>query len=315
MKIIKNEINLCFAATPEMIPYATVVAISVIKNMDPLYKLNIHFLYANLNNIDNDQIIFFIECANSSFDDSNVSLNFYDVKKFMYIFEGQNIGMWGKEISLSHYMYLLLPIIVKNVDKIIYLDTDTIVNCDLPLLFSIDSDEYLLAMGAPRGYEEMGDDVSNSGFIFINLKKWIEEDILTKLVNFGRKLPKSNFCDQYLLHEYFKKNNRERLLLVDKLYNTFPQLMTDISIKKIKILHFTGYEHIKPWNDMYFKQRGGFLFWKYARASSFYEYFLFNITDLRMNKLNEELSDYVRKESDIFKQLKNTIKKIIKPTK
>ena len=45
--------------------------------------------------------------------------------------------MWGKEKSLSHYMYLLSPLIIKNIEKIIYLDTDIIVNCDLSSIFQL----------------------------------------------------------------------------------------------------------------------------------------------------------------------------------
>ena len=163
-------------------------------------------------------------------------------------------------------------------------------------------------MGAPRGYEDMGEDVSNSGFVFINLKKWREENTLTALLEFGRKLPKSQFCDQYLLHEYFKKNNSNRLLLVDKNYNVFPHLMTNISIEDMKILHFTGYNNIKPWDDIYLEQRGSFLFWKYARLTNFYEFFIFNIINKHINVLTNEIKEYKYE----FNEYKNANKLLIK---
>ena len=44
MNTLTNTINICFAATPELIPYATVGAISIIKNLKHEFNLNIYFL-------------------------------------------------------------------------------------------------------------------------------------------------------------------------------------------------------------------------------------------------------------------------------
>lgn len=267
-------INLLFASTPDYLPFALITALSVADNTNS--KIRVHFFYADIvNPITEEEKSLIFENIKFTLKKNNIESIFYDVKEKMSVFEEQNFGMWGKEVSMTHYMYLLAPDILKDCDTIIYLDTDMIVNCDLSSVANMNFENKLLAMGAPRGFEEMGEDVSNSGFVVLNLLQWRKEDTLKNLLKFGQKLPKSNFCDQNLLHEFFTKNNPEKLIQLDKNYNIFPQLFSEIPLENIKIFHYTGISHTKPWNDMELKQRGGFLWWKYARETPFYEKFLF----------------------------------------
>ncbi len=285
MKKDLQSIELLFGATSNFLPYAVVTALSVIENAEGR-PVNIYFLYADIVTPISDEYrnnIF--EITKTFFKDLNVRIYFYDVSDKLYLLEGQNIGMWGKEVSLTHYFYLLAPLFLpKKVEKVIYLDTDMIVNCNISDAFNIDMENFLIAMGAPRGYEEMGDDVSNSGFVMLNLKQWRKENTLSTILEFGRNLPRGRFCDQFLLYNYFTKNNSERLMLLDKNYNIFPQLFNDIDIKDIKILHYTGYNSIKPWNDKNFVQRGGFLWWKFARKTPFYESFICSLLKKEIKK-------------------------------
>ena len=306
---MKKAVNVLFAATSDMIPFALTTALSIKDNLDKEYALNITYMYADIvkpisARVRNN----YIEYSNYCYKNNNIDINYIDVEKYMYMFEGQNIGMWGEKISYTHYMYLLAPLILKDIDKIIYLDTDMIVNCDLSKTYAIDLGNYLLAMGTPRGQEEMGDDVSNSGFVFLNLKKWREENTLETILNFGKSLPKTNFCDQYLLHQYFAKNYSNRLLLLEKELNVFPQLFDKIAIDDMKILHFTGWNNISPWKDIKAEQRAGFLWWKYARQTPFYEMFLLTNIERILDKKTNVLSKITL--SKIKKFLKSKIKKV-----
>ena len=84
--------------------------------------------------------------------------------------------------------------------------------------------------------------------------------------------------------------------------------MTNISIEDMKMLHFTGYNNIKPWDDIYLEQRGSFLFWKYARLTNFYEFFIFNIINKHINVLTNEIKEYKYE----FNEYKNANKFLIK---
>ncbi len=293
---MSDTVHILFAATSDFLPQATVTALSAIDHLKPKTKAHIHFLYADIvkpisENMRNN----FFERAKRSIESLGATISFYDVSDQIHLFDGQNIGMWGKEISLTHYMYLLAPNVL-DVDKAIYLDTDMIVNCDLSEVYNIDFGNHLLAMGAPRGQEEMGDDVSNSGFVFLNLKLWRQENTLKQLVDFGEKLPRARFCDQYLLYQYFTKHNPHLLMLVDKSYNIFPQLFPEMDISDIKVLHFTGWHNIKPWVDVKGEQRGGDLWWFYARKTGFYESFVCQLSTQSFNKNTNALKQSIEKE-------------------
>ena len=43
-----KEINLLFASTSDYLPLITVNAVSVAKNLDSDYKINLHYLYADI---------------------------------------------------------------------------------------------------------------------------------------------------------------------------------------------------------------------------------------------------------------------------
>ena len=270
-------VNILFGATIDFLPQATVTAISVFKNLKSDITLRVYFLYANIvNNYDETLVNNYIDTAQYTFDEYNIEFIPINVKEYMHMFEKQNYGMWGKAISMTHYIYLLAPLIIKNEHKVIYLDTDMIVNSDLEIVYDSDMGNCLLGMGAPRGMEDMGEDVSNSGFIVLNLDLWRKENTLSTLIEFGEKIPRGNFCDQNLLYQYFTKQNPDRLYLFDKEYNIFPQLFEEIAISDIKILHYTGWKNRKPWSRGHIHQRASYLWWKYARLTAFYEHFIMN---------------------------------------
>ena len=309
----KNEINLLFAATPNFLKYATVTALSVLQNIpeEKNHKINLHFLYADiiepLNQEEKNDIF---ERAEFTFKKFNIGFYSYDVSEHMEIFKGQSIGLWGEKISYTHYMYLLAPIILKNIDKVIYLDCDMCINSDLSYIFEIDMQDKLIAMGAPRGFEEMGDDVCNSGFSILNLKQWREENTLDSLLKFGKTISNDRFCDQYLLHNYFTKNNPDRLLLLDYRYNIFPQMFPKLKLEDIFIIHYTGIVHTRPWDDLSGVQRASFLWWYYAKQTAFYEVFIndfytqiFNIFEQKFTAQNEQNLEILNKIVDLNKEI------------
>lgn len=274
----QNSIHILFGATSDFLPYATVTARSISEKLNGR-PVHIHFLYADIvRPISDAQRESMFEHARHSFDDMPVTWHFYDISEHLSLLDGQNVGMWGPEVSMTHYFYLLAPLVLPHeINRVIYLDTDMIVNCDLSDVFDMDMANNLLAMGAPRGFEEMGDDVSNSGFIVLNLGVWRSENTLETLLAFGRGIPRGRFCDQNLLYQYFTKCNPDRLKLVAREYNIFPQCFPEIPLQDIKVLHFTGYNHTKAWHDIDGSQRGSCLWWRYAQKTCFYQRFLFDI--------------------------------------
>ncbi|MEC4985056.1 MAG: glycosyltransferase family 8 protein [Oscillatoria sp. PMC 1068.18] len=104
-------------------------------------------------------------------------------------------------VSLASYYRLLIPeLLPGSLQKVIYLDSDLVVNADIGKLWNIDvGDYYLLAVqdlgvpyvGCPVGllnYQELGYPADykyfNAGVLVINLQKWREENIGKKVINY-----------------------------------------------------------------------------------------------------------------------------------
>lgn len=269
----QKPINILFGATSDYLPYAAVTARSVAEKSNGR-PVNIHFLYADIvKRISNRQRQKCMDLARKSLQDYSVQIFFYDITDLIPMFRGQNVGMWGTEISMTHYFYLTAPLVLpQDIDEVIYLDTDMIVNCDLSCIYDMDMGDNLLLVASPSGLESEPD-TFNSGFSKMNLSLWRKNNVLTDLLAFGRQLPRCHLCDQNLLNKYFGKSH---VMFVDKFYNMFPQCVNAEDIPKIKIIHYAGIEFgrpfTKPWKDI--NKCCANEWWKYAKQTNFYKKFI-----------------------------------------
>ncbi len=105
-------------------------------------------------------------------------------------------GLCGERfISVTMYARYLIPELLPNVDKVLYLDTDILVRRDISELRNIDISDYLIAAvpdpfiakyrkeyGVPEGTP-----MFNSGVMLMNLVKWREADFGKKALNHSLK--------------------------------------------------------------------------------------------------------------------------------
>ena len=154
---------------------------------------------------------------------------------------------------ISAYYRLLLPeIIPETYDRVIYLDTDLIVLADLENLWSMEfGDYYLLAaqdaanrhMYWPKhlkhlDLQKMGvtekDKYLQSGVLVIDLKKWREEGIGDRLIEFIANQTELPYPDQDALN----------FVLAGKWYELDPRW------NQIPVVH-----HFKTWQDSPYNQQ------------------------------------------------------------
>ena len=276
-------VDILCCTTQYYLAYYTVLLRSVAENLAADTSLRVHIMYCDYNKMPEKTWKHYIEVARNSFDDLNVELIFYDVTDKMGMFKNQNMGMWGNAISVTHYMYLLAPIILNDVSKVIYMDGDMICNCDLSKVFNKPMKNKAIALtehsrGDITSEKELGYDSNNTGFLMMNLDIWREHNILADIIKFGESIIKTSFCDQALIYFYFTKKHPNLKMLLKAEYNMFPTVCSDVLIKDIKVLHFTAFQDAKPWTYIFSdKYRGGDIWWKYARKTGFYELLLFNV--------------------------------------
>lgn len=128
------------------------------------------------------------------------------------------------------YSRLLIPELVKDIDKAIYLDTDTIAIDDIKKLWEEDLGEYELGAVSDIGFTKSLHDnaiknldvsidhiILNAGMLLIDCKKWRKNNTSNNLLKIAKKYNNSFIAiDEEILSNYYSTNNYKRL---DNRYN------------------------------------------------------------------------------------------------
>jgi lipopolysaccharide biosynthesis glycosyltransferase len=159
-----------------------------------------------------------------------------------------------KHLSLVTYYRLLIPqLLDKSIEKVLYLDSDIVVNDDIAELFNIDITSYsMAAVETPffNRHKELSMDrrasYFNAGVLVINLKYWRENNISDKVITFITDNP-----DSILYHDQDGMNAIlfDKWLGIDSTWNLTSQLLYLGKLndtKNANIIHYT--EASKPWH-------------------------------------------------------------------
>lgn len=183
-------------------------------------------------------------------------------------------------VSKGTLYRLMIPELI-DVEKVIYLDSDVIVNLDISELWNIDIRNYTLGavldVESSRNdkrfkkfYESINVNLNryfNAGVVIFNLDKLRTFDLLDKSIDFFGNKPNVPHLDQSALNYFFKDND---VKLLDRKYNIIvsDELMK-INFKEKKIDDISGIYHFagvgKPWNGIYNEYDK--LYWKYLILS------------------------------------------------
>lgn len=165
-------------------------------------------------------------------------------------------------ITRSTYYRFKIPSLLRNVDKVLYLDCDIIAANDIEELFATNIDNYYMA-AVPEVFNDYHRKrleyqekqyYCNAGVLLINNKKWIEDNIEKKLFEYAiNPWREIIYQDQDILNEVLR-NKIKYLPLYwnlqhDAMFhaNSFPYHEKEriLAIDNPKIIHFTNRK--KPW--------------------------------------------------------------------
>ena len=204
-------------------------------------------------------------------------------------------------MSVSTYYRFYLSEIFRNYDRILYLDSDLIVNADISAYIDMDfEDKLAICSNSPYIKNKVlqrddpdypisyftevlkmpnPEEYFNAGVMLYNLKKMREMDIQQKLFDALKEIPEPKLQDQDILNSVFSRNGGVKL--ISNFYNNTatiritPNRLLLESLKKklgIKASHWFYIYHyvgkVKPW------QRDGVdsgLFFQYAYKSPFFD--------------------------------------------
>ncbi|MBP1205699.1 lipopolysaccharide biosynthesis glycosyltransferase [Duganella sp. 1411] len=175
----------------------------------------------------------------------------------------ENFSLRGyPHVSKAAYTKLLMHRILADVNKLIYLDSDTLVIDDLGKLFEVDFGENHLgatwtATQVLAGKVRLGlqQRYFNSGVLLCDLEKWRKSNIEDEFLAWYQKNNhKMKFNDQEVLNGVFDKSNLE----IGKKWNVsqrevfFESQELGIDVEDVGVLHFNG--PIKYWHPAYGKE-------------------------------------------------------------
>jgi lipopolysaccharide biosynthesis glycosyltransferase len=227
----------------------------------------------------------------------NFTINFVILKDF-----DSSKFFLNSYMSISTYYRFYIPQLFSHYDRILYLDSDLIVDADISDFASLDFDDKL-AICSPspfiRNKVLKGDDEKfslnyfthvlkmpdplqyfNAGVMLYNIKKMNEIDITTKLFEALEDIKEPFLQDQDILNSVLSNNGGVKL--ISSKYNmtrTFVITAKRLFLERLKeifriskknnwffIYHYVGKD--KPWMT---KRSDGLLFVKYAKMSPFYK--------------------------------------------
>lgn len=156
--------------------------ISLFQNNKEFKSINVYIIENNISASNKKNIITISQ-------NYNRSVHFIDFYPFALKLQ-LNIG---NSISINSYARLFITSIMENdIDKVIYLDCDSIINHSLMDLWKKDISEYYVAGVCDtvsdntklRINMDINKPYINAGMLLINLKKWREENVEQKFIKF-----------------------------------------------------------------------------------------------------------------------------------
>lgn len=195
------------------------------------------------------------------------------------------------QLLKSAYLRLLLPEVLPEIDKILYLDCDIIVTTSLMELWNLDFHDHSLCAVQDICEYIHNDNVLkytqrlnlkqyfNSGVMLLNLKRLRENNQFRHALLWAKENKELVCCaDQDALNVVFKDDChylpfRWNCQIMPKFWKDFLPDVMDEEIKQL-LLHPMGIIHFiaeKPWFYFY-HNRAGRLYWKYLRLTEWRKY-------------------------------------------
>ena len=275
----EKEINVCITTNLNYLKYAASFIESLISHINYDYNYNL-FIFTNKEISWLDKLkLFHHKCD---------CLKIFCIEFDETIFENYKwINLKSNWLIKWNYTYFYRWFIDKYIDanRVIYFDTDMIINWDIVDLYNIDLwDNVLWAvkdifyMDSKLNREYKIEKFFNSWMLLINLKKWKENNIWEKCLNFKNKhLKETLLFDQDTLNIVLKDNRlclspKRNSMEAERFQYKNIQYTKDefMDAKRPNIIHYTGFLH-RPRSWIICLHTKCFLYYKYLRRTKYWD--------------------------------------------
>lgn len=319
----QNNIPVIFTGDDDYIKYTGVAINSLIEHASSNNNYDIYIISAKISAADKDKILYMAKGK------PNISIKFIDFNKYK--------NMWNVNTSLIYdnsrfsggtFYRLWIPKIFDHFDKILYLDSDIIINKDISELYNEDISNYLVGGTYDIElirliYKENPQSTSlinylkthqfnnpyaytQAGVLLFNIKEMNKFKFFEKSFNllcekgplFNKDQDVINFICRNKIKYFSLKWNVEwhSTFFNENLKKTLPaQFYTSYmdSRKDPYILHYSSIW--KPWKEP--ERELSQYFWEYAKKSPFYEIILYeNFKNSNMLNTTENEISYIKNE-------------------
>lgn len=241
-----SNINIAYSATQDWFDYTRVSIYSMLQNA----KLE-------------DNYHFFILSNSFTENDKNNFLLLNKIKKSEYTFitmDNNEFNNFFKNPLGNSTNYRLKLASITNVDKILYLDSDTFVLSDISEFYNTNIDDFYISAIKDKSWKSMRFRITNdesfvfvnTGVILMNLKKFRENNLESKLFKYLEDNKEFGHCDQDAINAICLNNIKYMPLKYNIMVGGFWAVSYEpdefeIAKKYPVIVHFVN----KPWKEDY----------------------------------------------------------------
>lgn len=311
----ENNNAVVLSANEYYVPYLAAVLESIRANSNDDQNYDLIIMHRDISMGSQDRLKKQLE------DHQNITLRFLDIRRYEKPFK--KLFLRG-HFALETYFRLLMPQILADYDKAVYIDSDLVVNADIAELYATDVDGYLLAAakdadtaGLYNGFEpnkkkymdtilkiKKPYEYFQAGVIVFNLAEFRKTYTTAEMLKFAASY-EWELLDQDVLN-YLAQG---RVKFVDMAWNVMvdwrgirlsqiialaPKYLHDEHMearKNPKIIHYAGPDKPwhQPWSDMAEE------FWKYSRNTVFYETIMQRMCDPEGSRvgIKQKIRDHV----------------------
>lgn len=268
----RKVIPVVFATDQNYVPYCGVAISSLIRNACPDYSYEISVLYDRISTAGMIRL-------------EHLSTDYAKVRCICIHDHIANLKvMEYNHLTIASAYRLIIPDVLPAYEKILYLDSDIVVNADIAELYHMDIGDNIL--GAAHGYFKKDDDefmykhitqtlgisvqnFFNAGILVMNTKAFRENNVKERCFSLLSQRTDLYFMDQCAMNIVCEG----KVHFLPSEWNFEWQYLFSTEEHELKpmdqlaIIHYDGIE--KPWD--YPGQILADCFWAYARKTVFYE--------------------------------------------
>ena len=311
----KKNIPITLAANDFYVPYLATTITSIVKNASNDNNYDIIVMQRDFSDDSRRRLLNIISGK------KNCSLRFIDISAYSDRFSKLFTHM---HFTIETWFRLVMPEMLSAYDKVIYLDSDLVVDTDIADLYKTELSDNLLAAtkdadtaGLYNGYDpdrkEYMDNILKiknpyeyfqAGVVVFNLKQFRKDFDVSETLKYAASY-EWKLLDQDVLN-YLAQ---DKVKLIDMSWNVMtdwagvrvkdiisraPKELNDAYMearKAPKIIHYAGGD--KPWQkpDMDLSE----YFWKYAKDSGYYEIILARMIPKKEKNIKDRIKDTSKK--------------------